>query len=484
DSPLDQLTIPTPRFDRSRVKAGIAHIGVGGFHRAHQAVYLDDLLALGQERGWGILGVGVLPSDHAMRDALREQDHLYTVVERHPDGSLDPRVIGSMVGFLFVPDDPDAAAGRLADPAIRIVSLTITEGGYHLDPSSSQLVVDDALRADLESPTTPRTAFGLIVEALVRRRAAGIPPFSVLSCDNLPGNGDLARRAIVQFASLRDPELGQWMGTEVAFPNSMVDRITPRTTDADRVALEREFGVDDSWPVVCEPFRQWVVEDDFPAGRPQLERVGVQLVGDVVPYELMKLRLLNGSHQAIAYVAALAGIELVHDAASHPLIVEVLARYMEEAEATLPPVPGVDLAAYRAQLLERFANPGVRDTVARLAQDASDRIPAFVLPVVHERVGSGSTVRWSALLVAAWARYAAGKDDTGRPIDVVDLRRDTVVDRAVRAEADPRAFLEERALFGDLADHEQFVAVFASALASLRENGALETLRRWLADAV
>ncbi|MDX5433422.1 MAG: mannitol dehydrogenase family protein, partial [Halomonas sp.] len=286
--------IAVPRYDRREVTPGIVHIGVGGFHRAHQAMYLDELMNRGEALDWGIVGVGLLSGDRRMQQALSAQDHLYTLVVKHPSGEREPRVIGAMLDYLFAPDDPEAAIERMVDPAIRIVSLTVTEGGYNFHPVSGEFDIDNRdVQHDLDNPEASRTVFGLVVEALVRRRERGLAPFTIMSCDNIQGNGEVARRMFAAFARARDPALGEWMETEVAFPNAMVDRITPVTQADDIAELASEFGVEDAWPVVCEPFTQWVLEDHFACGRPALEQVGVQLVEDVVPYELMKLRLLN-----------------------------------------------------------------------------------------------------------------------------------------------------------------------------------------------
>jgi mannitol 2-dehydrogenase len=292
--------VPTPTYDRSKVTAGIVHIGVGGFHRAHEAMYVDRLLEQGTAQEWGICGVGLLPSDRRMQEALDAQDCLYTLVVKHPDGTYEPRIVGSIVRYLFAPDDPEAVLEQLASPATRIVSLTITEGGYEIDAVTGefQARAPGVLR-DLDPGAAPATAFGLVVEALARRRARGVPPFTIMSCDNIPGNGAVARSSFSAFAELRDPSLGEWVRREVHFPNSMVDRITPATTDEDRAEVARRFGIDDLWPVVCEPFAQWALEDTFALGRPPLEEAGVEVVEDVEPYELMKLRMLNASHQAL-----------------------------------------------------------------------------------------------------------------------------------------------------------------------------------------
>ena len=475
-SDLKDLTVPS--YDRSRLTAGIVHFGVGGFHRAHEAMYLDRLMTEGKAHDWAICGVGVMPADQRMRDVLRAQDGLYTLVVKSPDGGLDARVIGSIVEYLYAPDDPDAVIEKMASPEIRIVSLTVTEGGYNFNAVTGEFMADNPdVRHDLRPGARPRTTFGLITAALERRRARGLPPFTIMSCDNIQGNGEAARRSFVAYARLRDPGLASYVADEVRFPNSMVDRITPGTTDDDRAQVRERFGVDDGWPVVCEPFTQWALEDSFGAGRPPFEDVGVQVVPDVIPYELMKLRLLNASHQGICYFAWLAGYRLVHDAAQDPLFARFLLAYMEkEATPTLAEVPGVDLREYQHQLIDRFSNAQVRDTVARLCAESSDRIPKWLLPVIRWNLAAGGEIRLATAVVAAWARYAEGTDEQGRPIEVVDRLRDDLQAAARRQRDDPLAFLRNRDVFGDLIESGRFVSAYSSALASLHARGARATL--------
>jgi mannitol 2-dehydrogenase len=475
---LAGLDVPVPSYDRSAVRAGVVHVGVGGFHRAHEAVYLDEVLAAGSTE-WGVCGVGTQPFDRRMRDVLAAQDGLYTVVLKHPDGRLEPRVVGSVVDYLYAPDDADAVVERMASADTRIVSLTITEGGYLIDPVTGRFVAEEpSILLDLEAGSTPTTVFGLVTEALARRRARGVGPFTVLSCDNVQGNGAVAREAFTAYAALRDPDLASWIREQVAFPSSMVDRITPVTTDEDRAQLAERLGVQDAWPVVCEPFTQWVLEDRFAAGRPPLEDVGVQLVDDVHPYELMKLRLLNAGHQAIGYLGHLAGYRYTDEVCADPAFAAFLLAYMErEATPTLRPVPGVDLPEYRRTLLARFANPYVRDTLARLCAETSDRIPTFLLPVVREQLAAGRDVTLAALVVAGWARYAEGVDEQGHRIEVVDRLLEPVTAAAARSREEPLAFLREAGVFGELADDPVFGPAFAAHLTSLRTHGVRATLR-------
>lgn len=471
-----RLTVPG--YDRQALRVGIVHFGVGGFHRAHQAMYLDRLLSRGLAQDWAICGVGVLPADRRMNEVLHRQDCLYTLVTKAPDGTRRAQVIGSIVDHLLVPDDPNAVIEKMADPAVRIVSLTVTEGGYNIHEVTGEFDVSNpAVVADLAPGAVPRSTFGLITEALARRKERGTPPFTVMSCDNMPGNGDVARRAVISFAELRDPALAQWIAESVSFPNSMVDRITPATTDEDRAELAEELGVEDEWPVVCEPFAQWVLENRFGLGRPAYEHVGVQMVDDVEPYELMKLRLLNAGHQAIAYFGYLIGYRYAHEAAGDPLLARFLLGYMrQEGIPTLPPVPGVDLDAYALELVERFANPGVRDTLARLCAFPSDRVPKFLLPVVRSQLASGGPIERSAAIVASWARYAEGIDEEGRAVEIVDNRAAQVTASARRQREDPLSFLKQRDLFGDLVDNDRFVTAYRRSLELLLEQGARATL--------
>lgn len=477
---LDQLDsqVARPQYDRSQVTAGIVHFGVGGFHRAHQAMYLDALMNKGKALDWGICGVGVLPGDQRMAEVMAAQDGLYTLVLKHADGRYEPRVIGSIVDYLFAPADPEAVIEKMAAPDTRIVSLTVTEGGYNFHHVTGEFDLGNAdVQHDLADGATPKTTFGLVTEALRRRRERGVTPFTLMSCDNIQANGDVARQMFVAYAKAKDAELGAWIDAEVRFPNSMVDRITPVTTDEDRAEVRERFGIDDAWPVVCEPFTQWVLEDHFNNGRPAYEDVGVQIVDDVMPYELMKLRLLNASHQALTYFGYLDGYRYAHEVCQDPLFADFLMDYMTyEGEPTLRPVPGVDLEEYKRTLIERFSNPEIRDTLARLCAESSDRIPKWLVPVIREQLDNGGEIKRSAAVVASWARYAEGTDEAGEPIQIVDRLADELKAIAQTNRDNATAFIENQALFGDLADNERFVAAYTDALARLHSDGARATL--------
>ncbi len=486
-STLGQLKpeVTVPRYDRSKLKSAIVHMSVGGFHRAHQALYLDDLLGRGEADGWGICGVGLLPPDVRMRDVLRAQDCLYTVVQRSEQGDV-PRVIGSMKEYLLAPDDPNAVIEKMASPDCRIVSLTITEGGYFTHMGTGELMGDHPdLQHDLKNPGAPRTAFGLLAEALDRRRQRGQEPFTVQSCDNLQGNGNIAKKMLLSYLGLRDPALHAWAGQKVAFPNAMVDRIVPATKDEHRALVREKFGVADGWPVVCEPWIQWVIEDHFPLGRPRWEAVGAQIVKDVVPYELMKLRLLNASHQAIAYVGMLLGLRFADETIADPDVRRLPQKMMaEEVVRLLPPVPGIDLKAYQAALLTRFGNPVLRDQLARLGTEGSARVPKFVLPSILDVLARGETGPLKALtfVVATWIRYlAVDQDEKGVALPKDDPMLEELSRRARAGGDDPTQVLQVRTLFGDqLPASQAFVETLKAQLQSLRTEGTRAALRRCL----
>jgi mannitol 2-dehydrogenase len=473
-------TAAVPSYRAADLTAGILHFGVGNFHRAHQAVYLDDLFNLGHDRDWGLVGAGVRDADRAMRTTLEQQGWLTTVVEQEATAST-ARVTASMVDFL-PPADSHAIINRLADPAIRIVSLTITEGGYFIDPASQRFDPKhpDIVR-DANDFTTPHTVFGLILAGLKRRRDIGIVPFTVMSCDNIPGNGHVTRNAVVGLAKLIYPELAAWVTDNVAFPNSMVDRITPATGDRERALLAQDSGITDGWPVFCERFKQWVLEDHFPAGRPALEKVGVQFVPDVAPYELMKIRILNGGHAIIAYPAALLDIHFVHEAMENDLILRFLRKVeRDEIIPIVPPVADTDLDDYYKLIETRFANPKIGDTITRLCLDGSNRQPKFILPSAADRLQAHASVTGLALASALWARYCYGETDSGKQIVPNDPSWDRLTAQAKRAKTEPKAWLEMTDIFGDLARHPDYVESFTRALATLWALGTRETLTRYL----
>lgn len=466
--------VSAPAYLDDDVRIGIVHFGVGNFHRAHQAMYVDRLLNSAEDqRGWGICGIGLLDRDTRMRDALNGQDGLYTLTLRHPDGSDEIGVVGSIRRFLHAPDDAESVLAQLTDPAVRIVSLTITEGGYVEDPTGGKLAIDDPLvaaeTADLLS--SPHTAFGWIVAALRERRRRGTPPFTVLSCDNVPGNGAVARRSVEAVARLVDEELADWIGAEVAFPSTMVDRITPVTVDTDLERIRARLGVDDAWPVAAEPFEQWVIEDDFPTGRPDFAAVGATVVADVHAHEMIKIRLLNGGHQAIAYIGQLAGHEYVHEALSDSRLVAFVREYMEhDAVPTLTAPEGFDLPGYIDELFRRFSNRAIADTLARLGADASNRVPKFIVPTLLDRIAVDATPHAGARLIASWREFNR-QASFGR----FSLDDESSAVLSAAATGAPLEFLTALPTLAPLAASTDFLDSYVAATASL-ESGGVEAL--------
>jgi len=472
-------TAAVPAYDPKTLTPGIVHFGVGNFHRAHQAIYLDDLFNTGSGHDWGIVGAGVLPSDAVMRDKLKAQDYLTTVVEQDNNRTA-ARITAPMVDII-APDRKEALIEKLADPMIRIVSMTITEGGYFIDASGEFNPAHPAIAEDGRSPQNPKTVFGLILAGLRLRRERGIPPFTIMSCDNIPGNGEVTENAVVGLAKLSDPAFAHWIHENVAFPNSMVDRITPATGQREIDIVREDFDLEDNWPVFCEEFKQWVLEDKFPAGRPQLEEVGVQFVPDVAPYELMKIRILNGGHAAIAYPAALLDIHFVHEAMEHPLIRAFLAKLeKDEIIPIVPPVPDTSLDDYFALIERRFLNPKIGDTIPRLAQDGSNRQPKFILPSTRDRLAKGFDIVGLSLVSALWCRYFAGTSDSGRKIVFNDASADKLHAAALKAKDNPEAFLALDEIFGEVSASELFRRRFAHALKTLWKEGTAKTLELYL----
>lgn len=464
-----------PAFDPARVRPGIVHLGLGGFHRAHMARYTHDLMDIRPDAlDWGIVGVGLMPSDRRMREALMPQGGLYTLVERQ-DEMESATVIGALCDVIFAGESSSEALDAIADPATRIVSLTVTENGYCLNAATKELeFAHPSIVDDLARPELPRSAIGIIVEAYRRRMVIGVPAFTALSCDNIQHNGRVLRSAVLALAERRAPQLAVWIERFGSFPSTMVDRITPVTTADDIRHLASRFGVVDRWPVFSERFRQWVIEDDFVEGRPAWENVGAQFVGDVAPYEFMKLRLLNASHLAIAVLGRLAGYayvdETLHDGSIRAYMQALMER---ETGPTVPPVPGVDLGAYKGHLLDRFANAKIKDTVERVNTDAPINL---LIDPIRDRLQAGAGSALLALALAAWMRRVRGEDEAGRPIHIIHPFAELLRARAVAGGKDPRPLLATTSLFGDLKDNLPFVSMLERWLGLLYGVGAKATL--------
>ncbi|WP_426110797.1 mannitol dehydrogenase family protein [Pseudomonas sp. DSP3-2-2] len=487
---LSQLgeTIALPAYSPVATRQGIAHIGVGGFHRAHQAFYTDALMNTGEGHDWSICGIGLRPEDRTVHDALVDQDFLYTLYELGDTPDTETRVIGAISGMLLAEDGIQALIDKLASPQIRIVSLTITEGGYCIDDSNGEFMAHlPQIQYDLANPEQPKTVFGLLCAALGKRRASGTPAFTVMSCDNLPHNGAVARKALLAFAALRDADLHDWIAEQVSFPNAMVDRITPMTSSAHRLQLADDKGIDDAWPVVCEPFVQWVLEDKFVDGRPAWEKVGVQFTDDVTPYEEMKIKLLNGSHLALTYLGALKGYRFVHETMNDPLFVQYIRTYMDlDVTPQLASVPGIDLEGYKDTLIERFSNQAIADQLERVCSDGSSKFPKFTVPTINRLILDQGNLERASLVVAAWAVYLQRSEgENGVPYAVVDPRAEFCKALVADDVLITQRLLDVEEIFGNaIPQSAEFVAAFEHNLNCLKELGVSKTLENLLAKTV
>ncbi len=472
-------SVARPAYDRRTVTPGIVHLGVGAFHRAHQAVFIDDCLNRGETQ-WGIVAASLRSPE--TRDAIEPQDNLYTFCLR--DGKSERlRIIGSIMETIVAPEDPEKLVERLSDPRVLIVTLTVTEKGYLTNLASRSLLRDhpDILH-DLENPDRPRSIFGFILAATRRRRKEASLPLTLLSCDNLPANGHVLQKLLLEFAELADAELASFIEANIACPCSMVDRIVPATTDADRDTISTALGVRDAWPVVAEPYFRFVIEDRFPHGRPALERSGVEFVSNVEPYEHMKLRMLNGSHSAIAAIGQIAGLATVADAWGEKTVRDFIDAYWREVARTLDPT--VDGAEFAAGLRERFADPSLQHKTMQIASDASQKVPLRILGPLRELLEEKTASCAVIFAVALWIRSCADRDEKDQPITILDpafkewdapdqlaMAPDAVVDR----------FLTFRRTFGDdLPGNENFVSTLKAAYRDIRELTALGAIERFL----
>jgi mannitol 2-dehydrogenase len=459
-------------YNREVLKPFIVHIGVGGFHRAHQAFCLNELLNNGLT-DWAICGMGVKPMDKRIYKALKEQDYLYTLIIKHPDGNIRPQVVGAIADYIFVPDSPETAIEKLADPQTKIVSLTITEGGYNFDQNGDFIFDNPDIQWDIHHPNNPKTIFGLLATALKIRMERNIPAFTVLSCDNIRHNGDVVKKMLLSYTDAIDKTLSNRIDANVCFPNSMVDRITPVTTQQDIELLSEKYGIEDACPVTCEPFIQWVLEDNFSCGRPVWEKVGAQFVKDIDPYEKIKLRLLNAGHSFLGFAGSLYGYETIDEAVNNTLIQKCLRTFMdEEVTPLLGKIEGVDLEEYKDNLIERFKNPNIKDQLTRICSESSAKLPKFLIPTVKEQLQNNGPIKYSIIALAAWCRtlelYA--KKQYNYPIQDAILTELTQA-AVLAAENEPSAFLGITAVFDDLTKQSRLVKEFAKSFNDIRTFG-------------
>ncbi|WP_298782329.1 mannitol dehydrogenase family protein [uncultured Polaribacter sp.] len=477
---LNNLNLPqvsrqvsVPLYNRSKIKTGIVHVGIGGFHRAHQAYYTDKLLHDESINDWGICGVALLDFDTKIYETLKEQDGLYTLIVKELDGSLTKRVIGSIVEVLFAPENPLAVIEKMAHPEVKIITLTITEGGYNFNESTGEFNFENPMIIhDLVNPSSPKSIFGYLTQALKHRKEKGLKGVSIQSCDNIQGNGHIAKKMITSYIKAAEPNLLSWVEENVSFPNSMVDRITPVTEQKDIDLLLQTSGIDDAWPVVCEPFKQWVIEDDFVAGRPTWETVGAQFVKNVEPYEEMKLMLLNAGHSVLGILGALMGYTTIDEAIGNTNISTFLRIYMGNV---VTPILGnleeVNLKNYKHSLVQRFGNKYMKDQIDRICSQSSAKIPKFILPTIQKQLAVNGPIKSASLILAAWAIYSIGVDEKGSPINIKDVLSDKLIEKAKEAKSSPEVFLEIDEVFGNIKDSERFVKNFKKAYAKITDFG-------------
>lgn len=479
--PPPKVPLDLPKYDQADLRPGIVHVGVGNFHRGHMAAYLDALFNEGKGMEYGIVGASLFGSTR--RDALQPQGWLQTIGARDGTGTKG-RILASMVDYL--PVDPKNGHPELqkmlTNPDIKIVSLTITEGGYFIDPGSGKFNASHPdIQHDAANPESPKTVFGMIIKALKQRKEAGIAPFTILSCDNVMHNGDVVKSVVEGLAELTDPELAKWMTENVTYPNGMVDRIVPATTDAEREFVVENFGYEDAMPVFCEPFTQWVLEDNFCNGRPSLEDVGVQFVPDVSPYETMKLRILNGGHAALCYPSALLDVEYVHSSMEHPTIgpfLDCLEKF--ENIPSVPPVPDTDLQDYWETIKNRFSNPTLADTIARNSNDGSDRQTKFIIPIIEDNLKAGRSVDGLAIVSAMWCRYCRGNTESGKKCGENDALWDRLHKLACEAPQNPQGWLDQSDIYGAIGKNPVFQEAFYTAVKSIDEKGVEATLQDYV----
>lgn len=471
--------IKRPSYDRSKVKTGIVHVGVGGFHRSHEAFYVDELLENFGSWDWGICGVGLREADRKIAEVFDRQDCLYTLICKHPKGTIENRIIGSIGEFVLGVDQPEKVIDKMASEDTKIVSLTITEGGYNINASGDFDFNNADVKHDLAHPENPKTVFGYLTASLKKRRDAQQPAYTVLSCDNVEHNGDVAKFVILTFAQEQDPELAKWIKNNVCFPNSMVDRITPVTTQSDIDYLSDSFDLKDDWPVTCEPFIQWVIEDNFSNGRPTFEKVGVQFVKDVTPYEKMKLRLLNAGHSVLGILGSIHGHETINECVNDPIFSKYLRNFMDiEATPVLDKVEGIDFKDYKDSLIERFGNPNIKDHLSRICSESSAKLPKFLIPTIRENLANSGSIDFATLVIAAWCYYCdKGVNRHNESIEIIDDMSDELHRAAKGTEVEVLSFLRLEAIFGELIENQSFTDLYAKMVKRIYDD---PNISRWM----
>ena len=459
--------IPCPTYNRQQLKKGIVHIGVGGFHRSHQAYYMHQLLEKHGATDWAICGVGLRESDRNMANVLKNQDCLYTLVTQHPNGKVDSEIIGSITEYLLAVDNPQLVIDKMAHADTKIVSLTITEGGYNFNPNTGKFDFKNPdIQHDLTHLDAPKTVYGYLMAALRKRHANGLPPFTILSCDNIQHNGDMLRKMLLSFAKKQDIKIADWIAKEVGFPNTMVDRITPVTTPEVTHYLKNTHHITDEWCVVCEPFIQWVVEDNFSNGRPPLEKLGVQFVPDVTPYEKMKIRLLNAGHSVLGITGAIHGHTTIDVCMEDTIFSKFMRQFMDiEVTPILGEIEGIDIEKYKDNLESRFANPNIKDSVSRICSESAAKLPKFLIPTLQENLENDGNIKYATFILAAWCYYSdKGIQENGEPLEIIDAQKEALHLAAKNTEKDWTSFLNQPEIFENLNKNKRFVKEYTSVV--------------------
>lgn len=473
----EQVSCPT--YDRQQLKKGIVHIGVGGFHRSHQAYYIHQLLEKYRATDWAICGVGLREADRNMANVLKTQDCLYTLVTQHPNGKVESEVIGSITEYHLAVDDPKLVIDIMAHPDTKIVSLTITEGGYNFNPNTGEFNFKNPdIQHDLSYLDEPKTVYGYLMAALRKRHANGLPPFTILSCDNIQHNGDMLRKMLLAFSKKQDIKIANWIAKEVGFPNTMVDRITPVTTPEDTSYLKNTHQITDEWCVVCEPFIQWVVEDNFSNGRPPLEKLGVLFVPDVTPYEKMKIRLLNAGHSVLGIPGAIHGHPTIDVCMEDAVFAKFMRQFMDmEVTPILGKIEGVDIEKYKDSLEKRFANANIKDSVSRICSESAAKLPKFLIPTLRENLENDGSIKYTTFILAAWCYYSdKGIKENGEPLEIIDAQKQELHQAAKKTENDWTSFLNQPEIFENLNKNERFIKEYTSIVQAIYKENNIRKL--------
>lgn len=470
-----------PSYDRDQIKTSILHIGVGNFHRSHQAYYIHELIDKYKELDYGICGVDLLESDRKIYNILKDQDGLYTLYTKEANGAHKAKIIGSIVEYFYGPENPLAVIERMASPEIKIISLTIAEDGYLLNEITGAFDINHpAVTEDIKNPFSPKTVFGYLMQSFKLRKLRNLPGCTILSCDNIKSNGDTMKQSLFNYVSKTEPDLLEWISENTTFPNTMVDRITPITNSKDISNLKEDFSIDDQWPVVCEPFSQWVIEDKFIHGKPDWEKVGVQYTQNIGPFENLKLRLLNASHTILGILGTLHGYKTVYETATDKDFMLFLKSFMDdEVTPTLTDSDKISIDKYKTSLVSRFQNPHINDQLFRICQESSAKIPVFILPTIKYQLQNGQNLKQAAFVIAAWAKYNDGVDDNENSYEIIDVMSGTLIRTAALSIQNPMKFIEIKSIFNDLSENEVFTSYYLDALSQLRKNKVKTCIQNW-----